>query len=202
MSARYLLVAMFLVLATPATAAEIAQPPIVTRADWGAAKANHALMRPQTPQGIILHHTGVRQKPGTSLEKKLRGLQSFSMNPGKVAGTGKKKPGWGDMPYHFYIDVTGRIGEGRDPAFAGDTNTGYKTDGFIQVVVEGEFGAEKPDPRQLRALDALMAWLAASWKVPGSRITAHDDHAKSECPGKNLKPHLTHLRDLADAVLK
>ena len=184
-------------------AAEVAQPELLMRAAWNAKPANINLMRAQSRiKGIIIHHTGERQQPKVSLERKLRGLQSFSTQPAVLGGTKKAKPAWGDMPYHFYIDVSGRIGEGRDVAFAGDTNTGYVTDGFIQVVVEGEFGKETPDPRQLAALDSLVIWLAGRFKVPAAAITGHNDHAKSECPGRNFKPYLTELRTKVTAALK
>lgn len=189
---RLLIAAALGLMPLPAVAAD--RPDIVARADWGATAATETLMRRQTPKGIIIHHTGVRQQNKVSLEKKLRGLQSFSMQPGTLSGTKNKKPTWGDMPYHFYIDVTGHIGEGRAVAFAGDTNTGYDTDGFIQVVVEGEFETEKPAPEQLAALDRLTVWLAAEYTVAPDRITGHNDHAPSDCPGKNLKPYLEELR--------
>ena len=189
---RLLIAAALGLMPLPAVAAD--RPDIVARADWGATAATETLMRRQTPKGIIIHHTGVRQQKKVSLEKKLRGLQSFSMQPGTLSGTKNKKPAWGDMPYHFYIDVTGHIGEGRAVAFAGDTNTGYDTDGFIQVVVEGEFETEKPAPEQLAALDRLTVWLAAEYTVAPDRITGHNDHAPSDCPGKNLKPYLQELR--------
>lgn len=179
----------------PALAAgDVAGPLIVARAEWKAAPANIALMRPQTAKGIIVHHTGEKQNWKSTLEKKLRGLQGFSMRPGTVGGTGKAKPAWGDMPYHFYIDATGRIGEGRDVAYAGDTNTGYVTDGYIQLVLEGEFGKETPDPRQLDALDKLTIMLAGKYRIAATSISGHNDHAKSECPGKNFKPYLDELR--------
>src|SRR5262245_39408340 len=87
-------------------------PPIVARAQWGAKAADTSLMKKQTPREIIIHHTSVRQQPKLSLEKKLQGLQTFSQKPGSVAG--HSKPVWGDIPYHYYIDVSGRIGEARD----------------------------------------------------------------------------------------
>lgn len=184
----------------PALALDPAKPDIVPRAAWGAAPANEALMRRQTAHAIIIHHTGEKQNRKHKLETKLKNLQSFSMNPGTISGTGKKKPAWGDVPYHFYIDLEGRTGEARSVAFAGDTNTGYKTDGFIQVVLEGHFDSETPTPQQFAALDALVVWLAATYKVAGKDITGHNDHAPSDCPGKKLKAYLDTLRTKADAA--
>src|ERR1700733_12548054 len=142
-----------------ASAQKVAAPRIVSRAAWKAEPADEALMQRQTPTALIVHHTDTAQARKRSLEVKLRNLQHFSINPGTLAETGKAKPAWGDVPYHYYIDVSGRIGEGRSPAFAGDTNTDYDAVGYIQVVVEGNFETETPDHRQLAALDALVAWL-------------------------------------------
>jgi hypothetical protein len=178
----------------------IAAPEIVPRAAWKAEPANEALMRRQTPKALIVHHTDTAQARSRTLEVKLKNLQSFSMRPGALSGTGKIKPAWGDVPYHYYIDVSGRIGEARSTSFAGDTNTGYDTQGYIQVVVEGNFETETPDPRQLAALDALVAWLAATYKIPPKAITGHNDHAPSACPGKNLKPYLEKLRSKVAAL--
>lgn len=176
-------------------AEEIIPPAVVARDQWRAAPHNPALMKTQTISGIIIHHTDTAQAPQRPLEEKLRNLQSFSQRPGTLSGTGKAKPAWGDLPYHYYIDVRGRIGEGRRLEFAGDTNTGYKTQGYVQIVLEGKFEKEKPTVQQLSALDELVAWLVRSQKIKPSAITSHNDHAASDCPGKNLKPHIELLRD-------
>ncbi|MEL6421593.1 MAG: peptidoglycan recognition family protein [Pseudomonadota bacterium] len=172
--------------------AGVQRPPIVSRAEWKAKPAKTSLMRRQTPREIIIHHTSVRQQPKISLERKMRGLQGFSMRPGKVGR--RKKPAWGDGPYHFYIGVSGRIAEGRDIRYAGDTNTKYNTKNRIQVVLEGQFDRERPNRRQLTALRQLTRWLAVTYDISADALSSHNDHASTNCPGKHLKAYLPTLR--------
>lgn len=170
-----------------------AAPEIVPRSAWGAKPANKSVMKAQNPREIVIHHTSARQQPKVSLEQKLRGLQNFSQTIGSV--NARPKPAWGDVPYHYYIDAAGRIGEGRDVNYAGDTNTKYNTTNRIQIVVEGHFDTEQPSPAQLRSLDRLVVWLAGKYRVPAAKISGHNDHAATDCPGRNLKSYLPLLRN-------
>jgi hypothetical protein len=149
-------------------------------------------MTPHNVVGIILHHTGVRRNPAISLETKMRGLQSFSQSPGEVS-PGHRKPAWPDVPYHFYVDAKGRIAEGRDVHFAGDTNTHYDTAGFIQIAVEGDFEKETPGPEQLTAVHDLLMWLLLMGGLSDGNVSMHMDHAQTDCPGKNFKAVLPGL---------
>jgi hypothetical protein len=180
------LAACVLALAVGATAHAEA-PGAVSRGAWGAAKPNTGKMRPQRPSAIVIHMTGVRMQRGVSLENKMRGLQSYS----------QRNKGWGDVPYHYYISATGRLAKGRDIGYAGDTNTRYQTANKIQIVVEGEFDSEKPTSAQVVTLKKLTGWLARRYNVPASKVTAHNDHASTTCPGKNLKRILPELKALA-----
>lgn len=164
-------------------------PAIVSRDQWGAKPPILARMKKQTPHEIIIHHTGVRQQPQLSLERKLRGLQSYS----------QREKGWGDSPYHYYIDVSGRIGEARDVAYAGDTNTPYGVKDRALIVLEGHFDTETPKPEQIAALKQLIAWLSERYAIPGNKISGHNDHVATDCPGKNLKALLPELRQSAAA---
>jgi len=167
-------------------------PDIVSREKWGARPADTALMMSQVPREIVIHHTSGKQQPKVTLAQKLRGLQGFSQLAGTV--NGRPKAAWGDLPYHFYIDLTGRIGEGRDLNYAGDTNTRYSTANRIQVVLEGHFDKEEPTPAQLQSLDRLVLWLAAKYQVPATGISGHNDHVATDCPGRNLKSYLPQLQ--------
>lgn len=169
-------------------------PDILPRAAWNAADPVMP-MTPHTPTRITIHHTGVRSNAARTLEQKLRGLQIFSQREDKLAN-GNTKPAWPDVPYHYYIDITGRIGEGRDVRFKGDTNTEYDPAGHVLVVVEGNFEEEQPTAAQMESLRRMVTWLASQWNVPADRIQSHKDYARTECPGVNLYREMDALRAL------
>jgi hypothetical protein len=166
-------------------------PKIVTRAEWKAKPAGK--MKPHEQKFITIHHTATKQKPGVPVAEKLRHLQEFSQREDKLT-SGKVKPPWPDVPYHFYVGCDGDIGEGRDVNFVGDTNTEYDPTGHVLVTLEGNFQEEEPTEAQIKATRELVAWLAAKYKVPNDKIRSHKDYAQTACPGKNLYRILSEIR--------
>lgn len=79
------------------------------------------------PARITVHYTGAKKNPRHTLAKKLKGVFNFSVNE----TTKFKKELWGDIPYHFYVDMNGELAEGRDPIYQADTNTNYLPDGHV-----------------------------------------------------------------------
>jgi hypothetical protein len=142
-------------------------------------------MKPQKVIGVILHHTGVTKNRSISLREKMQNLQTFSQRA-ELVSPGHSKPSWRDVPYHFYVDASGQIAEGRDVNFAGDTSTGYDASGYIQIAIEGDFEKEKPDLSQLTAVRRLLVWILVSQNLPTGSITVHKDHAPTDCPGRNF----------------
>lgn len=170
----------------------IPRPKIVLRKKWKAAAAVGSAEK-HTIRRITIHHTATVQNEKIDIEQKMRNLQKFSQSESPLA-SGKIKPIWFDVPYHYYIAVDGKIAEGREIKFVGDTNTAYDPNGHALIVLEGNFQTEQPSAEQLESLRKLTAWLSFKWKVPASEIKAHNDYAATACPGENLKKLLPSLR--------
>jgi hypothetical protein len=189
-----LLLLVALALPLGAAAQRVETPDIVPRSAWGAKPPDKSLMQAHIPREIVIHHTAEPQRPRQTLAQKLQRLERFSRAEGRVEK--RPKPVWGDVPYHYYIDAAGRIAEGRDINYEGDTNTPYRTAGRIQIVLEGRFDTEQPGAAQLASLDRLVVWLAVRHRVLAAAISGHNDHVPwSDCPGRNLRSHLPVLRD-------
>ncbi len=172
------------------------RPEIISRNEWG---ANDPVGkgRKHKIEFITIHHTGTNQRADILTTTKMRNLQAFSQREDKLA-SGKTKPAWFDIPYHFYIAVDGQITEGRSLKYAGDTNTEYDPTGHALVVLEGSFDKDQPSEAQAASLKRMVAWLARKYKVPAANIKGHNDYAKTACPGENLKKMLPDLRALTN----
>lgn len=170
------------------------RPRIISRSDWG---ANKPVGEAKTHkiQFITIHHTATVQRPDVPITTKMRNLQAFSQRDDKLA-SGKLKPAWFDIPYHYYIAADGQIAEGRVLKYVGDTNTEYDPTGHALVVLEGSFNTEHATSAQIDSMKQIVAWLARKYKVPPDAIKGHSDYAKTACPGENLKKLLTDMRAL------
>ncbi len=166
----------------------------VSRAEWAA----HPPVLPMTrhvPNRITIHHTATAQNFTRTIEDKMRALQAFSQRDDSLA-SGKKKPAWADVPYHYYVAVDGSVAEGREWDYVGDTNTEYNPAGHLLVVVEGNFETDTLTTAQRHTLDALVPTLAHHFHIVGSMLGGHRDFADTKCPGRNLYDEIPRLRTL------
>ena len=160
--------------------------------------AGGAALRLRIPHRIThvtLHHTGSPEplRPDEDPRQKLRGLQSW----------GASDRNWWDVPYHYLIDLEGRIYEGRDWRFMGETNTSYDPAGHFLISVIGNYERQEATPAQLEAIADLMAWALNRFDLPVERIGGHYDYADTTCPGKYLRKYLEDgtLRRMVEARL-
>ncbi|HSJ08325.1 MAG TPA: peptidoglycan recognition family protein, partial [Longimicrobiales bacterium] len=88
------------------------------------------------------------------------------------------------------IDLEGRIYEGRDWRYMGETNTRYDPRGHLLISVIGNYDLQQPNAEQIEAITRMMTWAAAEFGVPPDRIHGHGDLTETSCPGLHLKPYL------------
>jgi hypothetical protein len=154
--------------------------------EWGGtAIPADARLRPHTIRQLTLHHGGEDFPPAKDVPQHLRNLQAWS----------RREKRWADIPYHFIVDLQGRIYACRPLEFAGDTNTEYDPAGHALVCVLGNYQTAAPSPAQLAAIMDLFAWLCETHGLGPETIAGHKDHsAQTDCPGKNLHAQLANGR--------
>jgi hypothetical protein len=131
---------------------------------------------------VTLHHTGDATPllPGEDPVRRLRGLQSW----------GASDRNWWDVPYHFLLDIDGRIFEGRDYHYMGETNTSYDPGGHFLISAIGNYERQEATPATLNAIADLMAWALMEFDLPLDRIGGHYNYANTGCPGQHLRKYL------------
>lgn len=154
---------------------------IISAQQWGGTPSIDSLAKKHEIKYITLHHAGVPFPKGKDIIQYMRNLQSWS----------RREKKWIDLPYHYVIDLEGKIYEGRDINYAGDTNTEYDPTGHALIEVVGNFEDVEPNQEQLDAVVRTMTMLSIKYSVPVDSIRGHKDYSmRTSCPGKNLYPYL------------
>ncbi|CAN5739608.1 hypothetical protein BH23GEM9_BH23GEM9_34590 [soil metagenome] len=155
--------------------ATLASLPDVVASSTVAGGAGLRLRIPHRITHVTLHHTGFPEplRPDEDPVLRLRNLQSW----------GESDRNWWDVPYHFLIDLDGRIYEGRDWRYKGDTNTTYEPGGHFLISVLGNYEIQEPTAAQVETIADLMAWAVDRFDLPLDRIGGHYDYAATSCPG-------------------
>ena len=108
--------------------------------------------------------------------------------------------GWADIGYHFLIDPSGRVFEGRSLHWQGahagrDSATGRNfNEQNIGICLLGNFQTERPTPAALDSLEDLIATLSRQNGIARSSIYGHQHFKGTECPGRHLASWLTNYK--------
>ncbi|MEV0036436.1 N-acetylmuramoyl-L-alanine amidase [Streptomyces sp. NPDC050804] len=175
---------------------------LVSRAEWGADEAKATAVPVFSPvQALTVHHT-VTADDDPDPAATVRAI--FELHA--------VQNGWGDIGYHFLVDASGRVYEGRasgadgQPAHnaAGEGVTAFHTAGFntgnIGIALLGNMMERPPSPAAQRSTARLLAALARKHGLdPLSEITyvnpatgatrktspvnGHGTWTSTECPG-------------------
>jgi N-acetyl-anhydromuramyl-L-alanine amidase AmpD len=148
------------------------------------------------PDRITVHHSAMfLVDSGAEAEQQMRRVQREHV----------QQRGWGDIGYHFLVDRSGRILEGRDlrwqGAHAGDDNANRQNIGICLLgnFHPGQERAQRPTQPQIQTLETLLRVLCKSYAIPTRRIYTHVEihpqgRGATECPGAYLQPVVDVLR--------
>jgi hypothetical protein len=198
--------------------ARVAEPAVVSRAEWGAdesTRREEPIFAPIVRMGV--HHTAT-ENDDPDPAATLRAIQAYHVHSN----------GWNDIGYNFLVDAQGRIYEGRYARayLPGEAPTGEDTSGqgvvgahmagnntgTVGVALLGTFTSEPPRQPALDALVRLLAWKADRHGVNPSgtttwttgehpTIVGHRDAVATACPGDRLYGDLPAVRAaVADTI--
>lgn len=134
---------------------------------------------------LTVHHSGAGTNKHVSEERVSQQLNAV------LAGHVRLR--YGDLGYHFVVDYTGRIWEGRALSYEGAHVAGANAEN-VGIMVLGNFEDQRPSRAQLAGLGELVQRIRRHYEVPVDEIYGHRDLGASACPGGSLYPYVDLLR--------
>jgi hypothetical protein len=168
---------------------------VLPRGKWRARAPRQADM---TPVGgpwtrITVHHSAEvgDTSPGVSLSDSVATLQRIQ----KVhMDRGDPDHGWADIGYHFLIDGSGRVFEGRGLKWQGAHARGDNNVQNIGVCLLGDYSRRPPGRAELEALEELLDALRERYRIPLRSVATHRELTATACPGPALQSWVERYR--------
>ena len=157
-------------------------PPILPRSAWNARRTRANFDRMTPIWRITVHHTATRL-PGSAASVAADAINAFQRQH-------QEQEGWADIGYHFLIDPSGRIWEGRSLTYQGaHAGSPELNVGNVGIALIGDFTVQQPSAAQKKALVELLDSLCAKYRVEHGRVFTHQEIRGSvtECPGPALQ---------------
>lgn len=170
------------------------EPGETARTEWGpdSGPSREDLMKPHTRgiTSIVIHHTESPNQPPAMERSRLLGIRRYHM----------EERGWGDLAYHYLIGPSGRIYQGREWRFQGDSGTRYDLDGRLLVCLIGSFTETMPQEAAMKSLLSLVAGKLHEHKLKPEAVTTHRLVAATDCPGERMQEWFE--KEGRDAILR
>ena len=161
---------------------------VLPRERWNATSihSNRELLR--RAYRITVHHTGMMEPRSHSYGAAAEVIH-------KIQKAHQRK-GWADIGYHFIIDRSGRIWEGRELKYQGAHAGGKANRGNIGIVLMGDFTQQRVTSAQAKSLKNFLSHLCKKYRLPPKRVYTHGEivNAKTECPGWDLTRFIIKFR--------
>lgn len=161
---------------------------IIDREHWGAERAIPAKMKHHPPRwrSITVHHSAMadpRPLSGSVQDSAgaVRDIQHAHMSA----------QSYGDIGYHFLIDPSGRVFEGRELVWQGAHAGGQNNVENIGICLIGNFENERPTRQALDSLERLVEELSERYSIDPHNVVPHSHWKNTACPGRYLESWLS-----------
>jgi N-acetyl-anhydromuramyl-L-alanine amidase AmpD len=151
-----------------------------------------------TPTCITVHHEGDYASPMSQsyVCGHLRAIRTQQVKDKASGGLGA-----GDIAYHFIIEPSGSVWEGRSLQYQGaHAGNALANHGNIGICLLGNFDTQPVPEAQKRALRSLLVTLMKRYNIPPSAVYTHREVKQhfglpaTDCPGRNLQAFMDGLR--------
>lgn len=151
---------------------------VLPRWAWTATQPKKTLDAQKEPYSLItLHHTGRQDSPEAVMDLHHNNISARDKIARRVAafsGQGQSYEDWDDIGYHFLIDQSGRIFEGRSLEAEG-AHVGGKNPGNLGIAIVGDYSSKPMNASQLRALRFLVGVMKRRGVTPNPNATGGID---------------------------
>jgi hypothetical protein len=159
---------------------------IVPRREWTSAGVIYSLANPMNGVNrITIHHSAIPASHMKSKAESVRMLENIRRN--------HINQQWADIGYHYIIDPSGRIWEGRPVQYQG-AHVKLNNEHNLGIMLLGNFEDERPTAAALTALDTFVADRMRTYRIPITRVYTHQEIMATACPGRNLQGYMVATR--------
>lgn len=158
---------------------------VLPRATWGAHRPDRSNLDPmQRPARVTIHHSATyfRDTSARAAAAQIARIQRQHMSQRE----------FGDIGYHFLIDPSGRIWEGRPLRFQGAHASGDNNIANIGICLLGNFvhqhNGQLPSRLQVTAMERLVVNLMHHYRFDAEALFCHSDFKNTACPGPRMRP--------------
>jgi hypothetical protein len=167
---------------------------VQSRSAWSAHAIDRNNLEPMTTvHRLTIHHSAMyfRDTRPATCAVQLQQIQHDHM----------QNRGYGDIGYHYIIDPSGRIWQGRDLRYQGAHASGNNNVGNVGICLLGNFvrGKKGQDPtdEQVQAMRKLVTAVMDTYHFGPEGIYSHSDFKATDCPGPLMEPVVAQMvRDL------
>jgi hypothetical protein len=167
---------------------------------------------PTMAAGVIPRSRWATQPPKWSLSKPLNGISRITVHHDAFTSVGlssersvatriesirrahrQRGSEWVDIGYHYIIDPSGRVWEGRPITIEG-AHVSKTNEHNLGICVLGNFDEQRPTSDTLNTLDSFVAYQARLHRVSMRNVFTHQELKPTACPGRNLQKYMLETR--------